>query len=188
MDFSLLTPSDWIALFSTIVTLFTSVVAVFISFAALKQSSDLIKESNLPKISIYADIVTSGHFQEYLIIQNYGGASTKVASITYSSGLHELDIQFLENLVGSVIIPGQKIIHSLINPDDKINKINIHITYGSVKRNVSESFTIDLNRLSNTFYTTSESNARSQSEIVQTLHTLNNTAKQMSHNFEKQNL
>lgn len=190
MDLSLLTPSDWIALVSTIVTLFTSLAAIVLAYLSLKQSSDIIKDASLPKILVYADIVTSGSFQKYLIVHNYGGSPTKVTSYTHSDGLHELDIRFLSNLVGSTIAPGQKIIHVLLTNEDKnIHKINIGITYDKLsKKSKSESFVIDLNRLRNTFYVKSESSIKTKDEIAKSVYTLNNTIRQLSHNSEKQNL
>ena len=190
MGFSMLTPSDWIALFSTIVTLLTSLVAIFISFFALKQSNNIILEANTPKIMVYGDSVSSGAFQIYLIIHNYGGSPTRITSITHSSGLHELDLQFIHNLIGSTIIPGQKIIHSLITDEDEVpEKIVVGVTYDNPSGgSKTESFEINLNRLKNTFYVKSESSIRTKDEIAKSVYTLNNTIRQLSHNSEKQNL
>lgn len=188
LDWSTLTNSDWIAVWSTIATLFISLVAIIISLASLIQNRNIIKETNNPHIVIYADTISTGYFAKYLIVKNIGNSSAKITNISFSDSLHDLEKQFLNALKDSYIVAGQTILNGLID-EDIPSHIEIEIEYENGRFKKKEKFHINMDRLDKTFYLKHEKQkSNAQDNVSRGFLDLTNTLENGFHDVEKRNL
>ncbi len=190
MDWSTLTASDWISFWSVLVTLFTSLVAIGISLMSLMQNKKIIREANAPKLFIYANQVSTGFYGKYIVVKNFGTTETTIKEISFSDGLCDLDKEFLNNLKGSTIMPGQKIVSSFVSDDKNKNlpNISIDVSYTVYKKIKLESYVLDIKRLKKTFYASQNDSSSSDDEIASSIYKLTNAIKNFVHANDKQNL
>lgn len=189
MDFSSITLSDWISIASIAVSFIASMIAVFISVASLIQNRNILKETNAPKLVIYANHTTSGFYGKYIVVKNYGNTETKILDIKFDGKLHELDQKFLNSLKGTTIYPGQIITNGLIDEAD-FGKENVQIssTYTVYGKSVREAFILDFNRLDSTFYLSSGNKSNNKDSTVKVLENLNLDLKNIAHTYAKKNM
>lgn len=189
MDFSKLSPSDWIAFWSILVTLFTSLVAICISLASLIQNRNIIRNLNAPKLFFYANQITTGFYSKYIVLRNYGNTETKIIDISFQGELHELDQKFVTSLKGATILPGETISNGIIDDGEfGDSNVTISVTYTRYKKKVTETFLLDFNRLNNTFYIRNGNRSQNKDSTVRALENLNVDMKNIAHTFDKKNL
>ncbi|ENZ5543763.1 hypothetical protein [Enterococcus hirae] len=189
MDFSSISLSDWISIASIIVSFIASMIAIVISTASLVQNRNILKETNAPKLVMYANHITTGFHGKYIVVKNYGNTETKILDIKFEGNLHELDQKFLNSLKGTTIYPGQIISNGLIEEKNFGNEnVQIALSYTIYGKSVNESFLLDFNRLDNTFYLKSGNKSHNEDLTVRAIENLNLDLNNIAHTFDKKNL
>ncbi len=140
--------SDIIQVIGIITSLITSIIAIVISLITIKQNSKMIKESTRAVISVYTQSINTGTPMLYLVVRNFGQSPASIQKFDYNFNFENCyrfrsDRDYLKDLVGTVIAPGQTRICTI--DYTKIDRpITFSIEYTSAGKIYSDYFTVDL--------------------------------------------
>lgn len=144
MDASLIiSTSDLIQVVGIIVAIFTGIASIIISVLSLRQNSKMIEESARPVISIYGQSVNSGTSMFYLVVKNFGNSPAQITKFDSDfADCYDLrsNINYIEDIVGSIIAPGQSRICKM-DYDKTDRLITVNLEYKFAKRKFKETFT-----------------------------------------------
>lgn len=142
-----LTPSDIIALVSTISSLITSIVAITISLKTLKQNSQMIEDSTRPQIQIYPVFIDS---ILYLIVKNFGASEAYIDELTCSHSFtsketmnDNLSNDIFSKVKGAILSSGYSIKCPLLGNEVPSEIFNFHIKYHSSIKTYEENFSFN---------------------------------------------
>ena len=108
-----------------------SLVAIFQSKKSINITEKSILEANRPQIAIYAGMIASGYYSEYLIIKNFGKTPAIIRKISFSEKLDPETTNFLNDLIGFEIMPGQMTYAGLFE-DERPKSLEISIEYADL--------------------------------------------------------
>lgn len=143
-----LTPSDKVQLLGIIISFATSIVAILISLMTLRQNSKMIEESSRPVISIYSQSIDTGTPMLFIVVKNFGNSPAVINKFDYDYDFTDCysfrsERDYLKDLVGSTLAPGQSRICSL--DYKKLSRpITFTLEYKSACKKYADSFTVDL--------------------------------------------
>lgn len=143
-----LTPSDKVQVVGIIVSAVISVIAIFISVLTLRQNSKMIEESSRPVISIYSQGINTGTPMLFIVVKNFGNSPAVINKFDYDYDFTDCysfrsERDYLKDLVGSTLAPGQSRICSL--DYKKLSRpITFTLEYKSACKKYDDSFTVDL--------------------------------------------
>lgn len=144
-----LSTSDKIQIISIISSTLISVISIGIAVATLKQSNYIARESNRADIVFFIDKKRTESFYS-LIIKNFGNSSGKVIDIdidpklSYENSRFSIDKKVLTDYKNIFLAPGQSITSVFDFQSYPDREFNIKITYETLGKTYSESYTINL--------------------------------------------
>lgn len=146
-----LTTSDYIEIFSIIISLITTLVAIIISVLTLRHSYKTLEKTTRPYMGVYVAATYIRHANCYLVVKNFGQSSAFIESFTYDFDLESTSgpssYHPFNNIVGSTFVPQQanKSYIDLEKVLEQVQEINFHIVYCSGKRKYTDDICVKLN-------------------------------------------
>lgn len=128
--------SDWINVILCVLSFLLAVISVVTVVITLRQNHKMIQNSTRPYIVAMAQLA---NFQEptfYLVLKNFGASGATILEMSTSIAPNEVsyreEMTPFNNIEGTFLAPGQKIISSLYSKKFKekdIREFSVHLRY-----------------------------------------------------------
>lgn len=137
-----------VSICAMLITLFVCIANIISAYYA-KQS---YIEDNKAYISFFFEGYYINNFEKIVIFKNFGKAEGKILNIEYSDELPSYLIDFLKQMEGRTVMPGQKIT-CWIKDEDYNLQFKINYKYITLNQQYNYSIDLDLGKSNEELYT-----------------------------------
>lgn len=148
--------SDIINIVSISISSILAIIAIIISVKTLKQSNKAIIESSRGNIVFYIETPLGGN--QYLVIKNFGNSSATLKGIninpeiTFAKSTFDSTNKLITEYSNILLAPGQAIKSWFPFDDYPDKEFKIALSYETLGKTYSESYTLNLNYISTIDY------------------------------------